>query len=120
MTPSAVLFGLVCAGGSAAALVFTVHEARHEDPVEVRVVTSHRAGEVVVAQAEVHNTTGAARCVDLRIAARDREGRDLAVAAPIRLQLKPGERRRATSSVTVSRRDATERLQRTDAFVTSC
>jgi hypothetical protein len=120
MTPSSVLFGAVCVCGSAAALAFTVQEARHVEPVQARVVSSHRVGEVTTVAAEVHNTTGAPRCERFQVAARDREGRDLAVSPVTRLELRPGERRRLTTSVTVSRRDAAERLQRTDAFVLPC
>lgn len=120
MTPQAVLLGLVCAAGAATALVLTVHEARYVAPVEASVVSTTRVGEVTDVVAEVRNTTGDGRCAVLRIAARDREGRDLAVSRPEQVRLAPGERRRATARLQVSARDARERLQRVDAFVTDC
>ena len=120
MTPQAVLLGLVCAGGSAAALGLTVHEARYVAPVEASVVSKTRSAEVTTAVAEVRNTTGDARCAVLRVAARDREGRDLALSSPEQVRLRPGERHRSTVRLRVSGRDARERLQRVDAFVTDC
>ena len=120
MTPQAVLLGLVCAAGSATALVLTVHEARYVAPVEVRVLSTARTGQVTVAVAELRNTTGTSRCAVLRVAARDREGRDLAVSRPDQVRLAPGERHRATARLQVSARDARERLQRVDAFVREC
>jgi hypothetical protein len=120
MTPQAVLLGVVCAAGSAVALVLTVHEARHVAPVEATVVSKARQGQVTVVVAEVRNTTGDVRCAVLRVAARDREGRDLAVGGPEQVRLAPGEVHRTTARLQVSARDARERLQRVDAFVTDC
>ena len=120
MTPQAALLGLVCAAGSVTALVLTVHEARYVAPVEASVVSKTRTAEVTTAVAEVRNTTGDDRCVVLRVAARDREGRDLAVSRPEQVRLEPGERHRTSVRLTVSGRDARERLQRVDAFVTDC
>ena len=120
MTPQAVLLGVVCAAGSAVALVLTVHEARYVPPVEANVVSKDRAGEVTAVVAEVRNTTGDSRCVVLRVAARDREGRDLAVSRAEQVRLGPGERHRETVRLAVSGRDARERQQRVDAFVTDC
>jgi hypothetical protein len=120
MTPQAALLGLVCVAGSVTATTLAVHEARYVAPVEASVVSKTRDAEVTTAVAEAHNTTEETRCAVLRVAARDREGRDLAVGAPERVRLEPGERHRTTVRLRVSGRDARERLQRVDAYVTDC
>jgi hypothetical protein len=120
VTPQTVLFGVVCAAGSAVALALTVHEVRYVAPVEASVLSSSRSGEVTTAVAEARNTTGQERCVVLHVAARDREGRDLAVSPPERPELGPGDRHRETVQLRLSARDARERLQRVDAYVTDC
>jgi hypothetical protein len=120
VTPHAALLGLVCVAGSVTAVVLTAHEARYVAPVEASVVSKTRKAEVTTAVAEAHNTTGETRCAVLRVAARDREGRDLAVGVPERVRLEPGERQRRTVRLRVSGRAARERLQRVDAYVTDC
>ena len=115
------LFGLVCATGFAGALALTVHDARDVAPLEPRVVSTVRADGLVTVVAEVRNTTDQARCVQLMIAARDREGRDLAVArAGAAGQLASHARRRESVRLTLSARQYAERLQRIDAYAVPC
>ena len=120
MTPQAAVFGLVCVVGTAVSLALTVHEVRYVAPVEASVVSTSQSGRLTTAVAEARNTTGERRCAVLRVAARDREGRDLAVSRPERIELGPGEGHRATVQLQLSARDARERLQRVDAYLTAC
>ena len=121
MRGSSVLFGLICASGSAAALTLAVHEATYVPPLEARVVSSTHPGTLITVVAEVHNTTAAPRCAQIMVAARDREGRDLALAsAGPGFQVPPRARRREQALLTVGARDAAERLQRVDAYVVAC
>lgn len=121
MRPTSLLFALVCAGGAASAVVLTVHEARYVPALETRVVSATRTGTLETVVAEVRNTTGHALCARLQVAARDREGRDLAVDSSLpAVQVAAGARHLVTARMTVSDRVYRERLQRFDAYVLTC
>lgn len=121
MRASATLFGLVCVAGSACALGLTVQEARYVPPLDAQVVSTSRVGQRTTVVAEVRNTTAVGRCAQLYVAARDREGRDLAVgtAGAARL-VGPRERRRETIGLTLSARQYAEQLQRFAAYTMPC
>ena len=121
MRASSALFGVVCAAGFAAALALTVHEARYVAPLEARVVSTTRPDGLISVVAEIRNTTDGVLCAQLQVAARDREGRDLAVApAGGSGPLAPHQRRRESVLLTLSAKKYTERLQRVDAYVVPC
>ena len=121
MKPVAGLFGLVCGTGFVVALVLTVQQARDVAPLQTRVVSTTHSGGLVSVVTEIRNTTGRALCARVEVAARDREGRDLALAqAGDPAQLAAHSGRRESMQLTVTIRDYAEKLNQVDAYVVPC
>lgn len=121
MRPATGLFGLVCASGFVVALALTVQQARYVAPLEARVVSTTHSGGLISVVAEIRNTTDRALCARVEVAARDREGRDLAVVqAGEKAQLAAHSRRRESTQLTVTSRDYAEKLHQVDAYAVPC
>jgi hypothetical protein len=95
-----------------AAVGLTVREAAHTAPIAMGVTHTTRSGETTLVTVSVRNSTGTARCVTVRVAARDRAGHDLAAtaAAPPSLDLPAGARRTVTARLTLTPRQYAEDL----------
>jgi hypothetical protein len=107
----ATAFVLLCLLGSVAAVGLTVREVAHTSAVSLDVTSTSRTGNTTTVTVLVHNTTGTARCVAVRIAARDRGGRDLAtVTAAQALSLPAHARRSVRGSLTLTTRQYDEQL----------
>lgn len=111
------LFALVCLVGATVAVALAAVEAVRTPAVVVSVAHKSRAGLTTTLTIAVHNTTARSRCAVVRVAARDRDGHDLArTTAATALPLAPHERRRVTAQLTLTRRQYAEKLY---AFVPS-
>ena len=117
---SALLFGLVCAGGFALALALLVDEARHPASVVATVERTQRTGPTTTAEVRVRNNTRAARCVDVRAVAQDRDGRDLATSARSRLALPAEGRMSVTASLELTEQQYAEHFARVRAVAEDC
>jgi hypothetical protein len=116
-----IAFVAVCAAGSTAAVGLTVREVVRTPPVVVSVLHTTRVANTTTVDVSVHNTTRQARCARVRVAARDREGHDLATAlAANPLVLAPHERGQVSVAVTLTRRQYAEKLYRFFPSVPSC
>jgi hypothetical protein len=105
-------FGLLCAAGAVASIGLTVHEVAKTAPVALSVRHTSRIGAATLVTIGVSNRTAVDRCVTVRVAARDRDGHDLAaaVAAPA-LALPPHARRTVQVRLTLTPRQYAEKLQ---------
>lgn len=111
------LFWALCAAGSAAAIGLTVHEVAQTAPIALHVTAKHRSGQTTTVTISVRNTTKSARCVVVRVAARDRAGHDLAATtAAARLTLAPHATRLVVAPLTLTPRQYAEDL---DAYYPS-
>jgi hypothetical protein len=115
-----VLFGTVCAGGAAAALVLLVHDVRTTESVQARVVSTSRQGLTTAVVVEVRNTTASPRCAVVRAVAQDREGRDLGTSGRTRLEVAARARPTLTTSLRLTARDYAERLATVRAVLSEC
>jgi hypothetical protein len=115
-----LLFFLVCAAGSAAALGLAVHEARSTDAVVAHVRSTTRSGLATRAVVDVRNTTQAPQCAAIRVVARDRAGSDLATGPVARLEIAPGGRVTTTATLELTAKDYAERLTLVRAVVGRC
>jgi hypothetical protein len=107
----ATAFVLLCVAGAVAAVGLTVREVVRTAPIAMSVTERTRSGETTLVTVSVHNTTGSARCVSVRVAARDREGRDLAaVTATQALTVPPHARRTVRASLRLTPRQYAEQL----------
>src|SRR4051794_30345769 len=96
-------FGALCAIGAVSAVGLTVREALRRPPIAVAVAHTDRSGLTTAVDVSVRNTTGAARCAVVRVAARDRTGHDLGtVTAATGLQLAPHARRLVSARITLT------------------
>ena len=110
---STVAFGAFCVAGAAASVGLTVHEALRTPPVVVSVAGTSRAGLTTTVTISVRNTTPQTRCVDLRVAARTRDGRDLGKPAVQRaVALSPHGHRRTSARITLTARQYAEQLDK--------
>ena len=116
----AALFAVVCLVGAASATALAVAEAVRTPAVTVHVTHKERAGLTTTVDVAVHNTTGTARCVVVRVAARDRDGHDLGRAVVPPLSLAPHQRARVTTRVTLSARQYAEKLSQFVPSVRAC
>lgn len=109
----ALAFTVVTVAGASSAVTLTVREAVRTPPVTVTIADTARVATTTTVTVSVHNTTGRARCASIRVAARDRDGHDLAsVTAARALELPARARRRVTTRVTLTARQYAERLYR--------
>jgi len=115
-----LVFGLLCAGGAAAALGLLVQEAGRTPPVQARVLATTRSGLTTVVQVDVRSSTAAPRCVQLRVAAQDREGRDLASSPTRTLELSSRGSSLVSAELTLTPRQYDEQLARVRAVLDSC
>lgn len=107
----AAVFAALCAVGSVCAVGLTVREATRTAPVTVAVASTVRSGLATTVVVLLHNTTGRARCVTVKVAARDQNGRDLAsVRAPGALTVPARARRRVSVRLSLTARQYAERL----------
>ena len=107
----AAAFVTLCLAGSAAAVGLTVHEVTQTAAVSLDVTRTSRTGATTTVTVLVRNTTGASRCVAVRVAARDRDGRDLAATTAARgLSLPAHARRTVTARLTLTTRQYDEQL----------
>jgi hypothetical protein len=108
-----VAFVLLCLLGAASAVALTVREIGRTPAVVLSVVSTQRTGLTTTVTVDVRNTSDRARCVTVRLAARDRNGRDLgSVTVAGRLALAAGASRRIPTRLTLTARDYAERLDR--------
>jgi hypothetical protein len=108
-----VAFVVLCMLGAAASVALTVREVVRSPAVAVSVVGSDRTGLTTTVTVAARNTTDESRCVSVRLAARDRNGRDLgSVPVAGRHLLAPHATRRIPASITLTARDYAERLDR--------
>jgi hypothetical protein len=106
-----VAFVLLCVIGSVVAIGLTVREASRTPPVVVDLTSTSRSGLVTSLELSVRNTTDQARCVSVRIAARDRAGHDLgATTAAEALRLPAHATRRLSTRLTLTGRQYAEEL----------
>lgn len=109
----AAAFIVVCVLGAASAVALTVREIVRTPAVVMSVAGTDRVGLTTTVTVGVRNTSDQARCVTLRLAARDRNGRDLgSVTVAGRLVLAPHTGRRIPTRITLTARDYAERLDR--------
>lgn len=105
-------FVLLCVLGALAAVGLTVREIARTAPVALTVEHTNRTGLTTLVTIDVHNRTEAARCLTVRVAARDRAGHDLAdtaVDGPVSV---PGHARRTVQvRLTLTPRQYDEQLQ---------
>ena len=107
----AVAFVLVCLLGAVASVALAVRAATSTPPVTVDLGGTTRTGLTTTVAVAVRNTTDQARCVEVRVAARDRTGRDLGVVtAAEELTLPAHAARRLTARVTLTARQYAEQL----------
>ena len=106
-----LVFGLLCVAGAVASIGLTIHEVAKTAPVTVSVTHTARSGSATLVTITVRNRTAADRCLVVRVAARDRDGHDLAatVAAP-RLELPAHGRRTVQARLTLTPRQYAEEL----------
>jgi hypothetical protein len=116
MTP---VFLLLCALGAVAAVGLAVREARAQDPVRAQVSTT-RTGLTTNVTVVLTNRTAAARCVLVRVVARDRAGHDLAAADAGRHELAPHATARSSAALVLTSRQYDEQLTLTRAVLRSC
>jgi mRNA-degrading endonuclease toxin of MazEF toxin-antitoxin module len=114
------LFGALCLTGALTASVLLVHEATYDAPVHADVVRTARHGPATTAQVEVRNRTSTARCVQVRVVAEDRAGRELGAAPPQRVELDAKSSAHLEEGLTLTSRQYREQLVRVRAVVDSC
>lgn len=115
------LFVAFCLVGGAAAVTLTVHEVGRTPAVALHVTHTERTGLSTDVTASVRNTTDQSRCVRIRIAARDRGGKDLAVVtAESALQLPAHARRTVRARLILTARQYAERLHAFYPSATPC
>ena len=108
-----VAFVVVCVLGAASAVALTVREIVRTPAVILSVAGTDRTGLTTTVTVAVRNTTDQDRCVSVRLAARDRNGRDLgSVTVANRLVLAARASRRIPTRITLTARDYAERLDR--------
>ena len=113
----ATAFALLCVLGAAAAVGLAVREITRTPPIALTVEHTTRIGASTLVTVEIHNRTGADRCLTLRVAARDRAGHDLANATARPALTLPGHARRTVQvRLTLTPRQYAEQL---DAFYPS-
>lgn len=117
----ALLFHGLCVTGLVVAAVLAVAGAGDEPDLMTRVLSQEREGEATRVVAQVRNTTDQPLCVRLRVAARDREARDLASVPvdPAELEVPAGGAARAVATVTLSPQEYAEELDEISAYVQS-
>jgi len=104
-------FAALCLAGAAASVGLTVHEATRAPSVVATVTDHSRVGRTTTVTVVVRNTTGEDRCAFLRVAARDRAGRDLAVVTVARsVDLPAHGRRSVLARLTLTPRQYAEQL----------
>jgi len=104
-------FAALCLAGVAASVGLTVREVARTAPVAVRVTDQVRQGATTTVTVSVRNTTDQDRCATVRVAARDRNGHDLASATAAReLALPAHARRTVTARLTLTARERTEKF----------
>jgi hypothetical protein len=107
----ALVFGLLCLVGAVASIGLTVHEVAKTAPVSLRVTHTTRTGLTTLVTIQATNRTSAERCLVVRVAARDRDGHDLAATiAASALELPAHARRTVRASLTLTRRQYAEDL----------
>lgn len=116
------LFVAICILGAFMSVALGAFEVSQRPPVEVRDPVDERRGLVSIVQVEVTNRSGVARCPEIRIAARDRDDRDLEerVATPDSgvERLEPGATQVYRAEFTdLSAEDYDEELKEFAAFV---
>jgi hypothetical protein len=114
-------FVALCVVGIVSAAALAVREAVRTPPVVAAVAHTDRSGLTTTVDVSVRNTTDTARCVTVRVAARDRNGHDLgAVTAASGLRLDSHGRRSVSARLTLTARDYAERLDRFYPSIQAC
>lgn len=105
------VFGLLCLLGAAASIGLTVHEVAKTAPVSLTVAHTSRIGSATLVTVGVTNRTSVDRCLTVRVAARDRDGHDLATAVAARRLSVPAHARRTVQvRLTLTARQYAEKL----------
>lgn len=120
MRPATVLFGVVCAGGSAAALLLAIGEARSTDPVTAGVSARTRSGLTTTAQVVVRNTTGRPQCARVQLVAFDRAGHELGASRSTVVHLAPQAKSDVAASLSLTSRQYDEQLSTVRPHVQDC
>ena len=106
-----LVFGLLCLAGAVVSIGLTVHEVAKTAPVSLSVTHTTRTGLTTVVTIEASNRTSVDRCLVVRVAARDRNGHDLATTvADSRLELPAHARRTVHARLTLTTRQYAEDL----------
>ena len=104
-------FVALCLAGVVAAVGLTVREVARTAPIAMSVTDTTRSGDTTIVTVSVRNTTDAARCVSVQVAARDRAGHDLAAVTAVgALTVPPHARRTVSASLTLTARQYVEQL----------
>lgn len=105
------VFGLLCLLGGVASIGLTVHEVAKTAPVALSITNTTRIGPATLVTIGIQNRTAVGRCLTVRVAARDRDGHDLATAvAARRLDLPAHARRTVQVRLTLTARQYAEDL----------
>ena len=106
-----LVFGLLCLVGAVASIGLTVHEVAKTAPVSLSVTHTTRTGLTTLVTIEASNRTSTDRCLVVRVAARDRNGKDLATTvAASALELPAHARRTVHARLTLTTRQYAEDL----------
>lgn len=120
MRPATALFALVCAGGSAAALLLAIGEARSTDPVTASVTARARTGLVTTAEVAVRNTTGRPQCARVQVVAFDRAGHALGTSGYTVIRLPPQAKQAVAARLSLTSRQYDEQLSMMRPHLETC
>jgi hypothetical protein len=120
MRPATALFAVVCAGGSAAALLLAVGEARSTDPVTASVSARARSGLVTTARVAVRNTTDRPQCTRVQVVAFDRAGHELGASGVTVVRLAPQAKADVRAALSLTSRQYDEQLSTVRPHLESC
>jgi hypothetical protein len=114
-------FVALCVIGIVSSAALAVREAMRTPPVVATVAHTDRAGLTTTVEVAVRNTTDSPRCATVRLAARDRNGHDLAaVTVANDLRLGSHAHQSIPARITLTARDYAERLDRFYPSIQAC
>jgi hypothetical protein len=108
-----------CAAGLAVGGGLLASEIGRTEPIDVGEVREVRRGSISTATFEVRNRTEVAQCVEIRVAARDTESKDLdeVVAGGGEIRVPPGASVPLRADLRIDPQDYDERFSELRAFV---